>query len=171
MANTTEPSVCGGDAALCQITLTTCSHWPHTMTTFLISVSTNMAYSSYSNRDVSALMWPLSTVTGHLHCKCGTVCLNTFLHILNTSLQSKRVSSTFSHAGIWYKCSAAAEMGDHLATIDMGQKLGGLCPFCGKGELGTQYPCNTMWPGLTPISAPTGILIHRAVWAQQMGQN
>ena len=23
-ANTTEPSVCGGDAALCQITLTTC---------------------------------------------------------------------------------------------------------------------------------------------------
>ena len=137
MANTTEPSVCGGDAALCQITLTTCSHWPHTMTTFLISVSTNMAYSSYSNRDVSALMWPLSTVTGHLHCKCGTVCLNTFLHILNSSLQSKRVSSTFSHAGIWYKCSAAAEMGDHLATIDMGQKLGGLCPFCGKGELGT----------------------------------
>jgi len=26
------------------------------------------------------------------------------------------------------KCSAAAEMGDRLATIDMGQKLG-LCPF------------------------------------------
>jgi len=25
LANTTEPSVCGGDAALCQITLTTCS--------------------------------------------------------------------------------------------------------------------------------------------------
>ena len=24
MANTTEPSICGGDAALCQITLTTC---------------------------------------------------------------------------------------------------------------------------------------------------
>jgi len=24
LANTTEPSVCGGDAALCQITLTTC---------------------------------------------------------------------------------------------------------------------------------------------------
>ena len=25
LANTTEPSMCGGDAALCQITLTTCS--------------------------------------------------------------------------------------------------------------------------------------------------
>jgi len=24
LANTTEPSVCGGDAALCQVTLTTC---------------------------------------------------------------------------------------------------------------------------------------------------
>jgi len=24
LANTTEPSVCGGDAALCQITMTTC---------------------------------------------------------------------------------------------------------------------------------------------------
>jgi len=25
--NTTEPSMCGGDAALCQITLTTCYHY------------------------------------------------------------------------------------------------------------------------------------------------
>jgi len=27
------------------------------------------------------------------------------------------------------KCSAVAEMGDHLAKIDIGQKLGGGCPF------------------------------------------
>jgi len=26
LANMTEPSICGGDAALCQITLTTCYH-------------------------------------------------------------------------------------------------------------------------------------------------
>ena len=31
------------------------------------------------------------------------------------------------------KCSALAEMGDHLATIDMGQKLGGCAPF-GRGS-------------------------------------
>jgi len=32
------------------------------------------------------------------------------------------------------KCSAVAEMGDRLATIDMGRKLGmGLCPFVGGG--------------------------------------
>ena len=34
------------------------------------------------------------------------------------------------------KCSAVAEMGDRLATIDIGQKLGELCPFGGGGELG-----------------------------------
>ena len=27
------------------------------------------------------------------------------------------------------KCSALAEMGDRLATIDMGRKVGVLCPF------------------------------------------
>ena len=27
LANTTEPSVCGGDAVLCQITLTTCFYY------------------------------------------------------------------------------------------------------------------------------------------------
>ena len=30
LANTIEPSVCGGDAVLCQITLTTC-YFPHSM--------------------------------------------------------------------------------------------------------------------------------------------
>jgi len=34
------------------------------------------------------------------------------------------------------KCSAVAEMGDHLATIDMGCKLGGSAPFFVEGELG-----------------------------------
>jgi len=29
LKNTTEPSMCGGDAALCQITLTTCFHLVH----------------------------------------------------------------------------------------------------------------------------------------------
>ena len=29
LANTTEPSMCGGDAALCQITLTTCCYYDY----------------------------------------------------------------------------------------------------------------------------------------------
>ena len=32
------------------------------------------------------------------------------------------------------KCSAVAEMGDCLATIDMGQKLGGSAPVLGTGS-------------------------------------
>jgi len=54
-------------------------------------------------------------------------------------------------------------MGDCLATIDMGRKLGGLCPFGGEGA---GSPSNTKWPGLRPTSLPSGILIHPAVWPQ-----
>jgi len=32
-----------------------------------------------------------------------------------------------------YKCSAVAEMGDRLATIDMGRKLGAAVPLWGAG--------------------------------------
>jgi len=42
------------------------------------------------------------------------------------------------------KCSAVAEMGDRLATIDMGRKLEGYAPSGGAG-----WPCNT-WRGLRP---------------------
>jgi len=60
------------------------------------------------------------------------------------------------------KCSAVAEMGDHLATIDMGQKLG-LCPFLG----GAESPSNTMLPEPTPTFVPSGILINPAIWPQK----
>jgi len=63
------------------------------------------------------------------------------------------------------KCSAVAEMGDRLATIDMGRKIGGCaCPFW---EGGAGSPCNTMRPGLRPTFVPIGILIHLAIWPQQ----
>jgi len=62
------------------------------------------------------------------------------------------------------KCLASAEMGDRLATTDMGQKLGGCAPF-GSGGVGS--PCNTMWPGPKPTFVQSGILIHRVVWTQQ----
>ena len=58
------------------------------------------------------------------------------------------------------KCSAAAEMGDRLATIDMGRKFGSCAPFRGAGS-----PCNTVWPGPRPTFVPSGILIHPAVLA------
>jgi len=70
------------------------------------------------------------------------------------------------------KRSAVAEMGDRLATIDMGRglygrrqdcvhkprKWGDCCaPFRG----GAGFPFNTMWPGPRPTSVPSGIVIHR----------
>jgi len=42
-----------------------------------------------------------------------------------------------------YKTSAVAEMGDRLATIDMGRKEGAAVPLSG----GSWAPSNTMWPG------------------------
>jgi len=64
--------------------------------------------------------------------------------------------------GHFNKNSAVAEMGDRLATIDIGRKLGLLFPFLeGAGSLP-----NTMWPGPRPTFVPSGILIHPTVWPQ-----
>jgi len=63
--------------------------------------------------------------------------------------------------GDMYKSSAVAEMGDRLATIGMGRKVAGAA--CCTPLL-ARSPSNTMWPGPRPISVPSGILIHTAVW-------
>ena len=59
--------------------------------------------------------------------------------------------------------SAVPEMGDRLATIDMGRKVGAavLLPV---GE--SWSPSNTMSPGSRPTSVPSAILIHPTVWPQ-----
>ena len=50
-----------------------------------------------------------------------------------------------------------------LATIDMGRKVRGFCPPFGRaGSLS-----NTMWPGHSPTSTPSGILIPPTAWPQQ----
>ena len=65
------------------------------------------------------------------------------------------IAETISH-----KCSAVAEMGDRLATIDMGRKSEAVPHF--GGELGPHVPqC-----GPRPTFVPSGILIHPAVCAQ-----
>ena len=50
------------------------------------------------------------------------------------SIRSRWVSSVYEiYSEIFYRCSAVAEMGDRLATIDMGRKLAGGCaPYGGK---------------------------------------
>ena len=49
-----------------------------------------------------------------------------------------------------------------LETIDMGRKVGMLCPFLG----GAGFPLNTVWPGPKTTSMPSFILIHPTVWLQ-----
>jgi len=63
---------------------------------------------------------------------------------------------------IYYnKCSVVVEMGDRLATINMGRKLGKAVPLLGGAEV-TQ--CG-LGRGYTFV--PSGILMHPAVWPQQ----
>jgi len=48
-----------------------------------------------------------------------------------------------------------------------GPQLGrGLCPLLGEGRVGST--ANTKSPGLRPSSIPSGILIHAAIWPQQI---
>jgi len=61
------------------------------------------------------------------------------------------------------KSSAVAEMGDRLATIDMDRKVGDV-PLFG----GSSVPFNTMSLGPRPTALASGILIHSAIWPQQI---
>ena len=59
--------------------------------------------------------------------------------------------------------SAVAEMGDRLATTDMGRKVGeGAAVSLSVGELAGSAS-NTMSPGPRPTSTSSGILIHPTV--------
>jgi len=63
---------------------------------------------------------------------------------------------------LYNKSSVVAEMGDRLATTDMGRKLGAVPLWGGAGS-----PCNTMSPEPTSTSLSSGILTHPAVCPQQ----
>jgi len=54
---------------------------------------------------------------------------------------------------------------DRLATIDIGRKLGAVPPFL---ERGAGSPSTIMWPGPRPTSIPSSILVHPAIWPQQI---
>jgi len=68
------------------------------------------------------------------------------------------VTATKRKTCIANKSSAVDQIGDRLATIDMGRKLGGV------GGAGS--PSNTMWPEPRPTSVPSFILVHPTVWPQ-----
>jgi len=65
-----------------------------------------------------------------------------------------------------YKCSEVAEMGDCLARIDIGRKLG--VPLWGRCA---GSPSSTMWPGPRPTSLPSGILITHPFGHNKQAEN
>jgi len=75
------------------------------------------------------------------------------------------VTATKRKTCIANKSSAVDQIGDRLATIDMGRKSGGVPPFFGGGG-GAGSPSNTMWPEPMPTSVPSFILVHPTVWPQ-----
>ena len=78
-----------------------------------------------------------------------------------------RVCAPFSGEGSWaYLCANChLDPSSCLATIEIGQKFGELCPlFWGRGA---GYTSN-MLLGPRPTSLPSGILIHPAIWPQQI---
>jgi len=54
-----------------------------------------------------------------------------------------------------YKSSDVPEMGDHLATVDIGRKVGAAVPLY---EGGAGSPSNTMLPGLRSTSVPLSLI-------------
>jgi len=86
---------------------------------------------------------------------------------IENSRQSQDKVSRLSHEdGDMNNSSAVTEMGDRLATIDMGRIMG-TAVLVGRGEeLGPHDPSNTTWPEPRPTSVPSGTLIYPAVWRQ-----
>jgi len=54
-------------------------------------------------------------------------------------------------------------MGDRLATVDMGRKVGAAVSLSVGGAVSLS---NIMWTGPRPTSVPIGVLIHPTVWPQ-----
>jgi len=68
-------------------------------------------------------------------------------------------------AEAYYRTKYHLDPSSRLAMTDLGRKLRALPPF-GRGEAGS--PSNTMSPGLRLTFLPSGILIHPAIWPQQI---
>jgi len=67
-----------------------------------------------------------------------------------------------SHIESQNKSSAVAEMDDRGHNRHGPKRGGGCCaPFSGAGTLS-----NTVWPGPTSTSVPSGVFIHPAIWLQ-----
>jgi len=76
----------------------------------------------------------------------------------DTNSKRNKIADSYNN-----KSSAFAEMGDRLATLDIGRKVGEGCCAPFRGQIG---PHLTISPKLRPTSVPSSILIHPTVWPQ-----
>jgi len=91
---------------------------------------------------------PVPTHERKLSCRKPNIVVHLAHVTCNSIFENKKapvcMSNTYTEATCFsYKSSAEAEMGDSLATIDMGEKRGCCAPF-GRG---VGSPSNTMWTG------------------------
>jgi len=99
---------------------------------------------------------PVPTHERKLSCRKPNIVVHLAHVTCNSIFENKKapvcMSNTYTEATCFsYKSSAEAEMGDSLATIDMGEKRGCCAPF-GRG---VGSPSNTMWTEPRPISTPS----------------
>jgi len=64
----------------------------------------------------------------------------------------------------YHRTKCHLDPSSRLATTDIAENWG-VCPLLGRGA---GSPSNTMSIGLGPTSLPSGILIHPAIWPQQI---
>jgi len=132
----------------------------------IISQTHNQLWSPLASKVQTSDPFVLTLLfTFHLHWTGPfSYIFHSHIFILITASIRNRSSPKLFVLTISNKCSAVAEMGNRLATIDIGRKLSGLLHLFWGGGAGT--PSNTMWPGLRPTSTPSFILIHPTVWPQ-----
>jgi len=119
LANTTEPSVCGGDEALCQINY---------FDTLLGSLSRTIPRQCLCPAVASAsdlLLSPKRTQQPPTFRPMSTVA------------KRSHTSPTAEHLLQVLSSTAVGEMGDRLATIDIGRKEEGCCAPFGGGAAGS----------------------------------
>jgi len=145
------------------------SHRPdtqtHTQTIYCFTRTTFMKQPSHLSWNMHAQTGtPVLHLNSQMHLKQFSGGLLKSLleaaHTVKTDMLLTVTSSVYGVSSRPDKSSAVAEMGDCLATTDMGRNVGSCCaPFRG----GAESPCSTMSPRPRPTFVLSCILIHVTV--------
>ena len=124
----------------------------------------------FGGRELNPHLAQLAWMKAHLHAKCR---LDPSSRLATIQLGQKLGGSAPFWGGGAGSPSNTMSLGPrptslpcdiliHLATTDVGQKLGALLLWGREAGL----PSNTMWPGPRPTCVPSFIFIYPTVWPQ-----